>query len=90
MSQEPREKVELFPNYTFICFRSFEVDPHSDQIKPFNFYILIFRDGLLTVCDLSVEGGINSIVKRNDCSSTLDDPIFWPKYAQERISSRPT
>ena len=49
MAQEPREKMELFPNYTFITFRSFHIDPYTEQIRPFNFYILIFRQGLLTV-----------------------------------------
>ena len=49
MAQEPREKMELFPNYTFICFRSFQIDIYTEQIRPFNFYILIFRQGLLTV-----------------------------------------
>ncbi|KAG2227019.1 hypothetical protein INT45_006426 [Circinella minor] len=48
MAQEPREKMELFPNYTFISFRSFHIDPYTEQIRPFNFYILIFRQGLLT------------------------------------------
>ncbi|KAK4519986.1 uncharacterized protein ATC70_010230 [Mucor velutinosus] len=47
-AQEPREKVELFPNYTFVCFRAFDVDPISDLIKPFNYYTLIFKEGLLT------------------------------------------
>ncbi|KAI7893136.1 uncharacterized protein EV154DRAFT_584034 [Mucor mucedo] len=47
-AQEPREKVELFPNYTFVCFRAFDIDHVSDQIKPFNFYTLIFKEGLLT------------------------------------------
>ncbi|KAI9314292.1 hypothetical protein BX666DRAFT_1862786, partial [Dichotomocladium elegans] len=48
LAQEQREKIETFPNYSFICFRSFHIDPYTDQIRPFNFYILIFRQGLLT------------------------------------------
>jgi Mg2+ and Co2+ transporter CorA len=51
-AQEPREKVELFPNYTFVCFRAFYIDPITDIIKPFNFYNLIFKDGLITVSNL--------------------------------------
>ncbi|KAL0097970.1 hypothetical protein J3Q64DRAFT_1716088 [Phycomyces blakesleeanus] len=47
-AEEPREKVELFPNYTFVCFRSFDIDPYSELIRPYNFYILIFKEGLLT------------------------------------------
>ncbi|KAI8371413.1 uncharacterized protein BYT42DRAFT_548286 [Radiomyces spectabilis] len=48
LAQEPREKVEPFPNYTFVCFRAFDIDPYSDQVLPYNFYILIFKAGLLT------------------------------------------
>lgn len=47
-AQEPREKVEVFPNYTFVCFRTFELDEVTDRIIPFNFYALIFKEGLLT------------------------------------------
>ncbi|KAI8641015.1 hypothetical protein BD408DRAFT_418944 [Parasitella parasitica] len=47
-AQEPREKVELFPNYTFVCFRAFDVDHVSELIRPFNYYTLIFKEGFLT------------------------------------------
>ncbi|KAI8334365.1 hypothetical protein BC941DRAFT_432797 [Chlamydoabsidia padenii] len=45
-AREPCEKIELFPNYTFVSFRCFDVD--NDQIWPYNFYNLIFKHGLLT------------------------------------------
>ncbi|KAF7729308.1 CorA metal ion transporter [Apophysomyces ossiformis] len=48
LAQEPREKVELFPNYTFVCFRTFDMDVYTEHIRPYNFYILIFKEGLLT------------------------------------------
>ncbi|KAI8380701.1 hypothetical protein BD560DRAFT_365209 [Blakeslea trispora] len=47
-AQEPREKIELFPNYTFVCFKAIDLDPLTDRIIPFNFYSLIFQEGLLT------------------------------------------
>ncbi|KAI8970948.1 hypothetical protein BDB01DRAFT_845298 [Pilobolus umbonatus] len=47
-AQESREKVELFPNYTFVCFRAFDTDLITDRIKPFNYYTLIFKEGLLS------------------------------------------
>ncbi|KAG1055659.1 hypothetical protein G6F46_001940 [Rhizopus delemar] len=47
-AQEPREKVELFPNYTLVCFRAFDIDSETEKIIPFNFYALIFKEGLLT------------------------------------------
>lgn len=48
-TQETREKVELFPTYYFVCFRSFENDPNSaEYLEAANMYIVVFRGGLLT------------------------------------------
>lgn len=48
--QEPREKVELFHQYYFVCFRSFyQADKDSeDYLEPVNFYAVVFKEGLLT------------------------------------------
>ncbi|CAO3584947.1 unnamed protein product [Absidia cylindrospora] len=48
LAKEPVEKIELFPNYTFVSFRSFDIDQETNQIWPYNFYNLIFKNGLLT------------------------------------------
>jgi magnesium transporter len=48
-TQESREKVELFRTYYFVCFRSFESDPESEEyLEAANMYIVVFRGGLLT------------------------------------------
>ncbi|AOA62323.1 Putative Mg(2+) transporter [Komagataella phaffii CBS 7435] len=47
--QERREKVELFKNYYFVCFHSFETDPESeDLLEPINVYMIVFRGGILS------------------------------------------
>lgn len=47
--QETREKVELFRNYYFVCFHTFEPDKESeDYLEPINVYIVVFSDGILT------------------------------------------
>lgn len=47
--QETREKVELFRNYYFVCFHTFEPDQESeDYLEPINVYIVVFREGVLT------------------------------------------
>lgn len=47
--QETREKVELFRNYYFVCFHTFEPDMESeDYLEPINVYIVVFREGILT------------------------------------------
>ncbi|KAF9631851.1 Mg2+ transporter protein CorA-like/Zinc transport protein ZntB [Lasiodiplodia theobromae] len=50
LTQEAREKVELFRAYYFVCFRSFyQMDKASeDFMEPVNVYAIVFREGLLT------------------------------------------
>lgn len=48
-AQESREKCEIFQNYMFISFRSFNHDYHSqDYLEAVSFYIIVFNDGVLT------------------------------------------
>lgn len=49
MMQEAREKVELFRNYYFLNYRTFEQDPNSDDyLEPVNMYVVVFREGCLS------------------------------------------
>ena len=49
MMQEAREKVELFRNYYFVNYRTFEQDTSSeDYLEPVNMYIVVFREGVLS------------------------------------------
>ncbi|KAK5997407.1 Putative metal ion transporter C27B12.12c [Cladobotryum mycophilum] len=50
ITQEAREKIELFPSYYFACFRSFNVveEPDGKEYEPFNIYVLVFREGTLS------------------------------------------
>ncbi|KAI9677638.1 MAG: Mg(2+) transporter [Caeruleum heppii] len=49
-TQEAREKVELFRQYYFVCFRSFhQLDKTSeDYMDPVNVYLVVFREGVLS------------------------------------------
>ncbi|CAO3613919.1 unnamed protein product [Cunninghamella echinulata] len=48
-TEEPREKCEVFNNYYFICFRSFDQEHESvNYLQPLGFYMLIFKHGILT------------------------------------------
>ena len=51
ITQEAREKVELFKQYYFVCFRSFfQVDEkHEDYMEPVNVYMVVFREGIITI-----------------------------------------
>lgn len=47
--QEPREKVELFEKYYFVCFRTFYANKASeDFLDPVHIYIIVCKDGILS------------------------------------------
>ncbi|KAI8388376.1 uncharacterized protein BYT42DRAFT_559893 [Radiomyces spectabilis] len=47
--EEQREKCEVFYNYYFICFRSFEQDQLSaNYLQPLAIYIIVFKEGVLS------------------------------------------
>ncbi|KAG5287050.1 magnesium transporter ALR1 [Histoplasma ohiense] len=50
MMQEAREKVELFKQYYFVCFRTFyQIDKLSDDfLEPINTYMVVFREGIIS------------------------------------------
>ena len=55
--EETREKIELFRNYYLVCFRSFDQDPYSQTyLEPLNMYIIVFREGTLSVSDVYTFG----------------------------------
>lgn len=49
-TQEAREKVELFKQYYFVCFRSFsQMDKTSEHyLQPLHVYMVVFREGIVT------------------------------------------
>lgn len=48
--QEAREKVELFRNYYFVNYRTFEQDVNSENyLDPVNMYVVVFREGVISV-----------------------------------------
>ena len=49
MEQEAREKVELFRNYYFVNYRTFDQDQQSDQyMDPVNMYFVVFKGGVIS------------------------------------------
>ncbi|KAI9592116.1 hypothetical protein BDF19DRAFT_388728 [Syncephalis fuscata] len=49
MTEDTREKCELFRNYYFICFRSFDADPHSDTyLEPLSVFTVVMREGIIS------------------------------------------
>lgn len=83
ITQETREKVELFKQYYFVCFRSFcQMDEeHEDYMEPVNVYMVVFREGIITITykesphSASVRGRIGKL--RDYMTLTTD----WICYA---------
>ncbi|KAG8532679.1 uncharacterized protein KY384_002556 [Bacidia gigantensis] len=49
MMQEAREKVELFPKYYFVNYRTFEQDVNSDNhLEAVNMYVVVFPEGVIS------------------------------------------
>lgn len=62
--EETREKIELFRNYYLVCFRSFDQDPYSQTyLEPLNMYIIVFREGTLSVSILQVRSADRADVR---------------------------
>ena len=49
LMQEAREKVELFRNYYFVNYRTFEQDQgNDDYLEPVDMYVVVFREGVIS------------------------------------------
>ena len=49
LMQEAREKVELFRNYYFVNYRTFEQDVNSEEyLGPVDMYVVVFREGVIS------------------------------------------
>ena len=49
LMQEAREKVELFRNYYFVNYRTFEQDVNSEEyLGAVNMYVVVFREGVIS------------------------------------------
>ncbi|KAG0217201.1 CorA metal ion transporter [Mortierella sp. NVP41] len=49
LMEEGREKCEMFLNYYFVCFRTFVLDPNSNNfLNPMSIYTLVFPGGIIS------------------------------------------
>lgn len=80
--QESREKVELFKNYYFVCFHTFEPDKESaDYLEPINVYIVVFRDGILSFHFSPVNHCANVRRRVRQLRDYVDVSADWICYA---------
>lgn len=76
--EEAREKIELFRTYYLVCFRSFDQDPYSPtHLEPLNMYIIVFREGILSVKWFSFLDRRVMLILR--CYSSTSAPLPIPR-----------
>lgn len=82
MMQEAREKVELFRNYYFINYRTFEQDTNSeDYLEPINMYVCVFRYGIVTFHFSPIPHPANVRRRIRQLSDYLILSADWISYA---------
>ncbi|KAK6348585.1 CorA metal ion transporter [Orbilia javanica] len=82
LMQEPREKVELFRNYYLVSYRTFEQDPtDEDYMEPVNFYIVVFRTGVLTFHFSMTPHGANVRRRIRQLKDYIEITADWISYA---------
>lgn len=88
--EETREKIELFRNYYLVCFRSFDQDPYSQTyLEPLNMYIIVFREGTLSVSHLPASAAPR-ISGADILSSTFEARLTLKTCGDVSSSSRTT
>ncbi|KAI9023753.1 hypothetical protein CLU79DRAFT_701005, partial [Phycomyces nitens] len=81
-AQESREKCEIFQNYMFISFRSFNQDYDSQSyLDAVNFYIIVFKDGVLTFHFQPLPHPYNVRQRINQLKEVVRVTPEWINYA---------
>ncbi len=79
---EQREKVELFQHYYFLNYRSFEQDRESeDYMDPVNFYVIVFKDGVLTFHHSQTPHPANVRRRIRQLNDYMSPTADWISYA---------
>ena len=77
-TQEPREKVELFAQYYFVCFRTFYANKASeDFLDPVHIYIIVCAEGVLS---FSYTDNSHAKNVRNRIGKARDVMAITPDY----------
>lgn len=82
LMEEQREKVELFQHYYFLNYRSFEQDKDSDDyMDPVNFYVVVFRDGVITFHHSMTPHPANVRRRIRQLNDYMSPTADWISYA---------
>ncbi|KAK3724520.1 CorA metal ion transporter [Vermiconidia calcicola] len=82
LMEEQREKVELFHSYYFLNYRTFEQDKESpDYMDPVNFYVVVFRDGVITFHGSQTPHPANVRRRIRQLNDYMSPTADWISYA---------
>ena len=82
LMEEQREKVELFQSYYFLNYRSFEQDKENDDyMDPVNFYVVVFRDGVITFHHSMTPHPANVRRRIRQLNDYMSPTADWISYA---------
>ncbi|KAI8346615.1 hypothetical protein B0O80DRAFT_392509 [Mortierella sp. GBAus27b] len=81
-TEEAREKYEVFRNYYFVCFRTFDQDHNSGSyLKPASMYSVVFRDGIITFHFRPTNHHLNVLRRLDQFHSHITLTSDWINYA---------
>lgn len=79
---ESREKVELFSQYYFVSFRSYDDDKNSEEyLEPMSVYAVVFKHGLLTFTFQTNPHTKNVLKRISRLRDYMDLSADWICYA---------
>ncbi|KAJ1967367.1 CorA metal ion transporter, partial [Dimargaris verticillata] len=82
VTEDAREKCEVFRHYYFVSFRTFEMDPtNSSYLEPSSMYTVVFKEGILsfhTRVNPHLPNVLRRIRKMMDATNITPD---WINYA---------
>ncbi|ORX99463.1 cora-domain-containing protein [Basidiobolus meristosporus CBS 931.73] len=82
MELEAREKFELFPNYYFVCFRTFDQDMNSDTyLNPINIYNIVMPEGVITYYFKPTPHSQNVLKRIQSLQDYIEVKPDWINYA---------
>ncbi|KAG0282772.1 CorA metal ion transporter [Linnemannia gamsii] len=81
-TEEVREKYEVFRNYYFVCFRTFDQDYNSGSyLQPASMYSVVLREGIITFHFLPTTHHINVLRRLEQFHSHITLTPDWINYA---------
>ncbi|GJJ70190.1 magnesium transporter [Entomortierella parvispora] len=81
-TEEVREKYEVFKNYYFVCFRTFDQDYNSGSyLQPASMYSVVLRDGIITFHFRPTIHHINVLRRLEQFHSHITLTPDWINYA---------